>query len=653
MHLTDSVTTLSGVGTVLGEKLARLDIRTIFDLLYHLPFRYEDHSQKITISQIRPHTTITLVCKIDSLKNEYTKSGKIIQKAAISDSTGTFTAIWFNQSYLIRALKAGSLVTLFGKVDFWGRTLAVISPQYELGYSNLAFVPIYPETAGISSKWLRTKISTLLNNLPDDYFNSSDYHLSSWKSSLQIVHFPPNLSQVPKATDRLAFDELFLLQLVGLLHKQAWHHTKLSHQLHIDKSKLSNFITNLPFTLTSSQQQLVSQLCTDLSLATPANRLIMGDVGSGKTVVAAIAMYLAHLNNFQSILLAPTQILAQQHYDTLTKFLSPLNIPVSLVTASTKHTNLTSILVGTHALLNTKLALDQVGLVVIDEQHRFGVLQRTLATTLGKTPHVITMTATPIPRTIALTRFGDLDISILENRPDKQTIKTWVVPNEKRSAAYKWIHSQLTAYNSQLFWVCPFIDASETQTTVKAALVEFAKITKLFPDLQVGLLHGKLKIKDKQQVLADFSAGKTHILVTTPIIEVGIDIPNASIMLIESADRFGLASLHQLRGRVGRGTQASYCLLFTDTNTDRLKHLETISSGPQLAELDLKLRGVGDIYGTAQHGTSTYFKVATYDHLHLAPRAKQVAELVLPQLTSLPLLQSLVQKATIALVEPN
>lgn len=615
----------------MGKKLAKLNIYSVFDLLYHIPFRYEDRSLISTIREVQPGETVTIIANLDSIKNAYTRRGKIIQQASISDSSGSIPIIWFNQPYLLRSLKPGQQLSFYGKINFFGRAKTLISPEYET-LPTTKIVPIYPETAGISSKWLRSKIHSLLNQLP-----SVNYlHLDS----LSPIHFPTSLDQVPPAHHNLALDELFLLQLSALLHRKSWQQTRLTHAFSIDQEKVAQLISSLPFTLTPSQNSTIKQILSDLSKSTPMNRLLEGDVGSGKTVVAAIASYVAYLNGHQTILMAPTQILAQQHFNTLKNI---LNIPIALVTSNKKINLDSNILVGTHAILSGKLQLNKVGLVIIDEQHRFGVAQRALAANIGSSPHVLTMTATPIPRTIALTLYGDLDLSTLDTIPNRQLIKTWIVPEEKRDSAYNWIKSQKT----QVFIVCPFIQESESLQSVKAVKIEFEKLKQIFSDFKLGLLHGKLKSKEKDEVIGKFRTGEYNILVSTPIIEVGIDIPTASIMLIEGADRFGLAQLHQLRGRVGRGQAQSYCLLFANKDTARLKALEKHASGAELAEIDLKLRGAGNIFGTAQHGIPQ-FKIANYDDFDLIQTAKNQAASVLPQLDKHPLLRTLLEKDKIS-----
>ena len=650
MDLASPVTSLPGVGPIMAKKLSKLGLSSIFDLLYHLPFRYEDRSQISSLFTVQPGETVTIIGKIESIKNEFTRSRKLIQKAVVSDDSGPIDIVWFNQTFLTRTLRVGDIIGLHGKVDFFGPKKSIISPDYEQTTNNPALihmgriVPIYPETAGVSSKWLRAKIFPLLGHL--DNIPPFD------PNSLRHIHFPESLDQVAPAHRRLAFDELFLLQLTSLIHKQSWHQIKLTHPFHIDQAKILQFVSSLPFTLTPSQNQSLKEILADLSLPHPMNRLLEGDVGSGKTVVATIAAYSTHLNGFQTLILAPTQILASQHYITLKSLFEPLGINVDIITSSHKAIQQAShVIVGTHALLNK--SFNRIGLVVIDEQHRFGVTQRTLAASKGESPHILTMTATPIPRTVALSLYGDLDLSVLTDPPQgRLKVKTWVVPETKRAAAYEWIKSLITDRQSQAFIVCPFIEESESVKSVKAATVEFKKLKETFAKNRLGLLHGKLKAKEKDEVINKFRAGELDILVTTPVVEVGLDIPNATLMVIEAAERFGLAQLHQLRGRVGRSSDQSYCLLFSDSDTQRLKALETHHSGIELAEIDLRLRGPGQIYGTAQHGTPQ-LKIAAYTDLSLIEKAKEKAKEIFPDLPKYPLLRKLTQNDRIALVQPN
>jgi len=666
--LVDSpVTSLPAVGESTAGKLAKLGINSVFDLLYHLPFRYEDRSLISNVKQVQAGEAVTIIGQISGIKNAYTKTGKIIQLASITDDSGSLSVLWFNQPFLQRVLKKGQQVALYGHVDFYQNKPALMSPDYEIPRSDGSLlhmgkiVPIYPETARLTSKWLRTRFSALLNNLPTSEILPPNLISPNWSQALKLVHQPESLEKVLLGKKRLAYDELFLLQLAAQLRKKSWGKTKLSHPFSIDQDRVLQFINTLPFSLTPSQNQSIKDILSDLASTKPMNRLLEGDVGSGKTVVAAVAAYVTQLNGFQTLLMAPTQILATQHFQTLTALFHPLNINVSLLTGSSKLTTEKSatcnIFVGTHALLSTKNQnlYQKVGLVVIDEQHRFGVAQRSLAAKLGSSPHTLTMTATPIPRTVALTMFGDLDLSVLSDKPlGRKTIKTWVVPESKRGSGYAWIQKEIITPGQQVIWICPFINDSETLTSVKAASSVFDQLKKDFPRLKLGLLHGKLTSKDKDEIISRFRAGDYHILVATPIVEVGLDIPNATLMVIEGAERFGLAQLHQMRGRVGRSDLQSYCLLFTTTDTEskRLKALEQHSSGLQLAEIDLKLRGPGEVYGDAQHGFPQ-FKVADYSDVALVEKAAADAKATLPVLDQYPLLKKLIKEDKITLIQPN
>ena len=660
MDLTDGVTTVPGVGSIMAGKLAKLGIKSIFDLLYHLPFRYEDRRLVSPARGVQVGESVTVVGALSEVKNIFTKNGKRLQTATITDSSGSLAVIWFNHTYLARVFSSESQVALFGKVDFFNKRPALISPEYEFVTSESEsihlrrLVPIYPETAGVSSKWLRTKIYSLLQaeGIAAQLTALDRETIPGGQQALGDIHFPRGLDQVQPARHRLAFTELLLLQLAAGQRKQQWQATILAHPFNIDQEKIREFISHLPFNLTSSQNVVVKEILADLGSSQPMNRLLAGDVGSGKTVVAAIAAYVAYLNGWQTTLLAPTQILATQHFQTLQALFNPLGIQVGLVMAGKKKSE-GDIVVGTQALLSDSLKIPQVGLVVIDEQHRFGVAQRAAMAAQGKSPHILTMTATPIPRTIALTMYGDLDLSTLTELPaGRLPVKTWVVPENKRQAAYQWITSQILDTRSGVFIVCPFIESSESLTSVKAATVEFTRLTDLFPQFKLGLLHGRLAVKKKNEVINRFREGQLDILVTTPVVEVGIDIPQAAVMVIEGAERFGLAQLHQLRGRVGRGDIQSYCLLFSTAITPRLLAMQSLHTGIELAEIDLKLRGPGEVYGLAQHGQHN-FKIANYSDLDLIGQAKAAAAALLPRLAKLQVLRSLVEKDKIGLVTPN
>lgn len=681
-----------------ASRLERLGIFTFEDFLLYLPVRFEDYSIISKIGMVQAGEVITVQGQVVEMKNQYLRGRRIktVQKAVIKDDTGQLELVWFNQPFLVKSILPGNTISVSGRVESKPKTLSINSPVYELIYNDTdkalhtgRLVPVYSETKGVSSKWLRRQIYNIIlqfegeirEHLPEDVIQRNNF--LGIKEAVRKAHFPENIEIAEKARERLAFDELFLLQLASAKRRQDWKIKKKGHKMELKKfqKNINNFISSLPFTLTDSQEKAIGEILGDLSSDNPMNRLLQGDVGSGKTIVGTTGMYLALLNGFQSVLMAPTEILANQHYQTISKILSPLGIKVELLTgsmksikekvSSIKHRTTTKkslntlysplntdILIGTHAVLNEKIKFDKLGLVIIDEQQRFGVEQRSLVRDKGENPHLLTMTATPIPRTVALTMYGDLDLSYLKEMPkDRKKIKTWLVPPEKRNAAYAWIEKQVIETKSQAFIICPFIEDSESMTSVKAAKSEFEKLKdKIFPNLSLGLLHGKLKSKEKEEILEKFRKGLFDILVTTPVVEVGIDIPNATIMMIEGSERFGLSQLHQLRGRVGRGDKQSYCLLFTDSwqaiNSQRLKGLETLYSGAELAELDLKLRGPGNMYGTSQHGIPK-LKAASFSDINLLQRAKHEADKILNDLENFPKLLEKVNSVTHQKVSPD
>ncbi len=644
MDLNSSISDLPNIGPVFAKKFEKLGVTTIEDLFYHVPSRYLDYSNITTIKNLRAGDTSTIHAKVVSLKNIYSKRGLKMQIGSVEDSTGKITVLWFNQPFLIKTLYPGRLISLSGKVGFFNRKLCLTSPDYELMVEETdntmhtgRLVPVYPETSGLSSKWIRRKISDAFSIATIEEYLLNDiltkYSLTGYRDSIKNVHFPEKIDDMETGKKRLAFNELLNLELTSMIRKINWHKNKIAHKLKIDKKLTEKFISDLPFKLTDSQVITINEILSDMVKDVPMNRLLEGDVGSGKTVVAAAGMFAAFANGFQSIIMAPTQILANQHYETLKKIFAKFNIRISLITGSVKKIEVgrSDIFIGTHSLIHDKVSFDNIAFVVIDEQHRFGVEQRKHLIKKSGTPHVLTMTATPIPRTIALASYGDMDLSILKDMPKgRRKVKTWVVPEEKRSGAYKWINKQIVGQKAQAFIVCPLIEDSESETLadVKSVTSEFNRLKSTFANQKLGLLHGRMKAQEKDQVLDDFKSRKIDILVTTPVVEVGIDIPNATIMVIEAAERFGLAGLHQLRGRVGRSDMQSYCLLFSNFHSGhaytRLKAMEKTYSGFELSELDLKLRGPGEIFGNAQSGFPE-LKVASWDNYELIKAAKNTA----------------------------
>lgn len=648
---------LPGVGKQHTTKLNKLGINTLSDLIYHFPFRYDDFSKIHKIEEAVQGEVITIQGVVWQIKNVRTRTGKFLTNAQVSDESGILDVIWFNQPYLTKNIKPGSPISLSGKIDKEGPRPKLISPTYEILKSTSQpprpgldlnvdtvhtgrLVSIYPETEGITSKWLRSIIKTFLpifKNTIDDYLPpniSKNQNLIPMSEALQKIHFPQKLDDIELARKRLAFDELFLTQLLSQIRRTEWHEQRTAPQIKTDANLLLKFKATLPFTLTGAQNIATSQLLDDLNRTIPTNRLLEGDVGSGKTVVAAVGCLMAFTNGFDSLIAAPTEILTFQHYKSLTEMLKPFGVKVGIWTASKKEAG--DVICGTHALLSSFTAKKQVGFVVVDEQHRFGVAQRAqLFMTHSKnlTPHLLTMTATPIPRTLALTLYGDLDLSVLDEMPlGRQKIATFVVPNNKRGDCYKFIEKEI-AKKHQTFIVTPFVEPSESMTTVKSATEEFEKLKKTFSkNIKLGLLHGRLKSKDKEKIINSFKSGKIDILVATPVVEVGIDVAGATIIVIESAERFGLAQLHQLRGRVGRNDQKSYCFLFTDSKDERsqkrLKSMEKVHVGFELAEIDLKMRGSGQLFGLKQSGFES-FKIADLSDITLVSAAqKEARELI-------------------------
>lgn len=650
MELDSPIGSLPLIGPVYVKKLDKLNIRTIEDLLVHVPHRYLDFKLISSIGQAQLGEIVTIRGEVVSIKNLYTKSGKKIQFAQVSDSTGTIDVVWFNQPFLVRNIKVGEKISIAGKIDWFGRKRASISPEYEIIRENKLLlhtgrlVPVYPETAGISSKWIRARLATAFPLVKDEIAEflpeSILYRLKllDLHTALSAVHYPDTYDMAEKGRLRLAFNELLLLHLKNLFKKADWERHETIYKLNVEMKLVNSFIDSLPFKLTASQNQAVDEMLKDIAKGSPMNRLLEGDVGSGKTIVAALTSFIAFANGHQSVFMAPTQILAQQHYDTLKQVFDPFSVRVTLVTSQgiKGGPGKTDVFVGTHALIHKRVNFENVALVVIDEQQRFGVEQRAhLITKSGKNkyaPHVLTMTATPIPRTVALTAYGDLDLSTLDELPKgRKRITTWIVPPQKRKGAYRWLEKHIKDNKTQAFIICPLIEESaiETMKQVKAATVEYQKLSEVFPNFSLGLLHGRLKAREKDAVMSSFKNGEVDILVSTPVVEVGIDVPNATIMIIEASERFGLSQLHQLRGRVGRGEKKSYCLLFTEIRggkvMSRLNALKKGLSGFELAELDLKLRGPGEVFGTHQHGFFD-LKIANWQDTDLIKSAKITAE---------------------------
>jgi ATP-dependent DNA helicase RecG len=636
---------INGIGPKTASKLSQLNIENDLDLLFHFPHRYLDFSKTIPISKIVLDENCTISGQIIHLQNIFIRHGKSLQKIILKDKSGLVELIWFNQPFLVKNFKVGDTWAFAGTPTLYKNKLTIFSPEYGQ-YNTGKIIPIYPETKGLGSRWFRKIISLNFNKLVQKINDPippkllSEHQLLSLDQSLKWIHFPNSLSELEKSRFRLGFNEIVSMLTQSYIQKKSWELLKPKYILKTNKtidSKIKKLISKFPFTLTESQTNAWSEIKTDiLSTSKVTNRLLCGDVGSGKTVLAILSSYLTSQNHHQTLILAPTEILAKQHFQTFTKYLP--KIPIFLLSTHQSIPNnlpLNSIIIATHAAIFQKEKfIENTALLIIDEQHKFGVKQRSFLNS-STPPHTITMTATPIPRTISLTYFGNLDLSTLKNPPEnRQKIKTFLVPQNKISDCYQWLHTDIKTRHSQAFIVCPFIEESETAITIKSAKTEFDHLQKVFPKLKLALIHGKTDVKSREKILSDFAKNKINILVTTPIIEVGIDFPNATTIIIQSADHFGLSQLHQLRGRVGRGELQSYCYFFTESTIEsslnRLNFLTKNSDGFKIAEYDLKTRGPGEVFSVFQHGFPS-LKIANFSDLKLFEFSKNFLDTLIHQ----------------------
>ncbi|NQU77225.1 ATP-dependent DNA helicase RecG [Candidatus Falkowbacteria bacterium] len=707
--LNTPVSELTRVGKTTASRLKRLGIESALDLLWHFPFRYDDYSKVLPIRGLQAGQGVTIKVRIEMIENKRSRAKrKILIEAMVADEAGDrMKVIWFNQSYLAKILHQGDWVYLAGKIDYGDWGLQMTNPSYELVRGGETthtgrLVPIYPVTANLTEKQVRflTKLVMPLAGQVEDFLPDEvkqELGLIDLGSALCYIHFPEDSGQLEQARKRLKFDELFIIQLQAQRARAAL--TKLSApKIEFCEQETKSFVESLPFKLTDAQRKSSWEIIKDLGKGQPMNRMLEGDVGSGKTVVAVIVGLNVIWSGGQVILMAPTEILAKQHYENIKKILKynkinpreqtgekldkPKRVNVGILTRTEKkvRTNKDGIItsdfiIGTHAILQDKVKFNKLGLVIIDEQHRFGVEQRkTLRDkdTTKTTPHLLSMTATPIPRSLALSLYGDLDLSVIDQMPaNRKKIITKVIDPANRGKAYDFIHEQIKN-GRQIFVVCPLIDPFDSPLDaaqgslkasapprsrswslreVKSAEEEYEKIDKqIFPHLRVGLLHGRLKPKEKEQVRTDFWKGRLDILVATAVVEVGIDVANASVMMIEGSERFGLAQLHQFRGRVGRSEHQSYCFLFTDSNTDktkkRLEALVVSKNGFELAEKDLEFRGPGEVYGKSQSGFFTNLRIAKLTDYDIIKQAREMAEklvLVDAELSRYPLLKDKVR----------
>ena len=654
--LTDPVTTLPGVGAQRAKQLEALGVRTVEDLLYLTPRRHKDYSRIEPIgSSLFFNRECTIKGTVVSIDQQRTRTGKTMVVAEIADDTGSVQAIWFNP-YLARQLHPGLPIAVSGRIERQRGTLVLRNPEWELLDAEMLhtgrLVPIYPLTRGLYQKQVRTltrmaldaAAHLIVDPLPEEI--RQRHGLLPLAQALEAVHYPDSEADERAARRRLAFDEFLVLQ-IGLVQRKVEWQAQTGHAFRIDEELLATFEDRLPFTLTAAQSRALGEILADMASPRPASRLLQGDVGSGKTVVAAAAALVAVADGFQAAILAPTEILAEQHarnfaslYDVLPEERRPR---LALLTGSTPagereeidaglRSGTIDILIGTHAILEERVEFARLGLAVIDEQHRFGVVQRARLRAKGYNPDVLVMTATPIPRSLALVLHGDLDVSIIDELPPgRQKIATHWIEGDRRPDAYRFIRKEVEA-GRQAFIIYPLVEESEA-IDARAATAEYERLsTEVFPDLRLGLLHGRMRPAEKDAIMTAFRDHEIDILVSTSVVEVGIDVPNATVMLIEGADRFGLAQLHQFRGRVGRGAARSVCILVADDVSEegqrRLNALVETQDGFRLAEIDLEIRGPGEFFGTRQSGLPD-LRFASLGDLGTLQRAREEAHRIL------------------------
>ncbi len=627
--LESSARFIKGVGPNRLKILNRLGVFTVSDLIHYFPRRHEDRSQIRPISQVKAGDLGTIKGEVLTLGTHQTKKKLSIFELAIGDNTGIIYATWFNQPYMKKRFKRGDRVILSGKVEYY-KKLQLMVTDYEVITSvgdetvhTGRIVPIYPLTQDLNQRAIRTIIKNgldkysrhIIDTLPIPLRKS--YNLPDLRSSLRNIHFPLNFDCKEKSRERLVFEEFFLLQMALALRKFQRKDTLSGIQHQINSDSIADFERLLPYELTAAQKKVISQVRADMQSPKPMNRLIQGDVGSGKTAVAIYALLLTIQNGYQGVIMVPTEVLAEQHYINFNELLLGLNINIVLLinglSPATRRKTLAeiadgeaNIIIGTHALIQEKVEYKNPGLVIIDEQHKFGVNQRALLKQKGSVPDCLIMTATPIPRTLALTLYGDLDISVIDELPKgRKAVATYWISGRQKNQAYEFIREQVKK-KRQAYIVYPLVEKSEKLAVASAIENKMRLQNEIFKDFKVGLIHGRMSAKEKEHVFIDFKARKIDILASTTVIEVGIDIPDASVMLIENAERFGLAQLHQLRGRVGRSQITSYCILSSDTQSPeasrRLKTMTATTDGFEIAESDLEIRGPGEFFGTRQHG---------------------------------------------------
>ncbi|MBI4744877.1 MAG: ATP-dependent DNA helicase RecG [Actinobacteria bacterium] len=653
--INQSVQYIKGVGPSIARLLKRLEIETVEDLLFHFPHRYLDTSKLSPISKVKIGAKTTVMGKVHQIEKIKGRKNISVLNIGIYDGTGYLYGVWFNQDFIADRLKKGTTVSFSGRILYEFGKLQIKNPLFDVIYDETnideetvhtnRIVPFHPATQNLSSNRIRRIVKNALDSLDsiDDPIPASvisKYNFLDRVTAVREIHFPSDLLFLKRARLRLLFEELFLLQTGLVLRKKRLEHTLKGLTHKIDGELLKGFYHILPFELTAAQKRVVDEIQNDMAKPFPMNRLLQGEVGSGKTIVALIALLISVQGGYQSAIMAPTEVLALQHYLKIKEMVKPLGIRVEILTGSQsqkqkdelqkeiKEGNV-DIVIGTHSLIQKNVEFKSLGLVVIDEQHRFGVRQRVNLKEKGECPDVLIMTATPIPRTLSLTLYGDLDVSVIDELPaGRKPITTKVINHSHRDKAYELIRREIEN-GRQTYIVCPLIEESD-KLEVKAVMEEAERLkNEIFPDLKVSFIHGKLKQSEKEKVMGEFRNGELDILISTSVIEVGVDVPNATVMLIEDAERFGLAQLHQLRGRIGRGEHKSYCILFADLLTEegknRMKAIVNCTDGFKLAEADLEIRGEGQLFGPRQSGLPDLKLAKLTKHIKILNHARREA----------------------------
>lgn len=618
---------LKGVGEARAKLFHKLNLFTVEDVIYHFPRDYEDRSDKKKIAQLLDGESCTFEGIVFSRMQEMKiRKGLVIYKLVAKDETGSVVLTWFNNKFIKNVFTVGEKYLFFGKISRKFGKIEIVEPIYERADSDnlrhtCQIVPLYPATSGLTQKIILDVVRNALDSIDakiEEFlpkYIREEHNLAEINYAIQNIHFPSSSESFKYARRRLVFEELLILQLGLLRIKESLGEQADGLSLKV-MPQLQKFIENLPFKLTGDQKKVLDEIMRNIQGPKPMNRLVQGDVGSGKTIVAVLSLFNTVLNGYQGALMAPTEILAEQHYKSMKELLEKFDIKVGLLVGSLTQKQKEQLLddikegrvdivIGTHALIEDKVQFDKLGMVITDEQHRFGVRQRSTLSSKGINPHVLVMTATPIPRTLALILYGDLDIStIKEMPPGRKKIETYAVDNSMRDRINAFIKKEILA-GRQAYVVCPLVEDSEA-ITAKSVVDHAEKLQKDFPEFNVAYLHGKMKPKEKEEIMRDFRDCKIHVLVSTTVIEVGVNVPNASIMIIENAERFGLAQLHQLRGRVGRGEYQSYCILLSEGDSkiskERAKIMANTNDGFEISEKDLQLRGPGEFFGLRQHG---------------------------------------------------